>query len=359
MTRRVLIVGAKFGEIYLHAFLQARPGLALAGLLAQGSARAQQLAHAFGIALYSSVEQLPDDIDIACVVVRSTVVGGRGTALAQALLRRGIHVIQEHPLHPDDIARLQQVARQHDCCYWVNSFYLHTAAGRRWVDHARRVRACLNDTPACFAQLVTSRQLLYSSLDLLLQAIESSPEIALELLAVDDPDFHLLRLALPGCKALLRLQSYQDEDDPDLHNLFMHLLTLGWPSGYLTLQASYGPLLWTSVFHDQQHRHDSGSLYHGGSAEALDQVPVLLLHPAPADWRHALEVEGAAAVAEVLQLLCQHLDGAPLPPAFNGSYQYRLACLWQATLRQVGSAQVRQLTAPTLLNAQSFNTGPA
>ncbi|WIX26540.1 Gfo/Idh/MocA family oxidoreductase [Xanthomonas arboricola pv. corylina] len=96
-TRRVLIAGAKFGEMYLNAFLQDQPGLELAGLLATGSARAQQLAHAFGTPLYTAIEQLPDDIDIACVVVRSTVVGGTGTALAEALLRRGMHVIQEHP----------------------------------------------------------------------------------------------------------------------------------------------------------------------------------------------------------------------------------------------------------------------
>src|SRR6218665_115239 len=109
-TRRVLIAGAKFGEMYLNAFLQAQPGLELAGLLAPGSLRAQQLAHAFGIPLYTSVDQVPDGIDIACVVVRSTVVGGTGTALAEAFLRRGVHVVQEHPMHPDDAARLQGVA---------------------------------------------------------------------------------------------------------------------------------------------------------------------------------------------------------------------------------------------------------
>jgi len=361
MTRRVLIVGAKFGEIYLNAFLQVHSGMVLVGLLAQGSARAQQLAHAFGIALYSRVEQLPDGIDIACVVVRSTVVGGRGTTLALALLARGIHVIQEHPLHPDDIERLQQAARQYGCCYWVNSFYVHTAAGRRWIAHARRIRERLDDTPAGFAQLVTSRQLLYSSLDLLLQATESSAEIAIELLAADDPDFHLLRLALPGCKVLLRLQSYLDPEDPDLHSLIMHQLTLGWRSGYLTLAASYGPLLWTSVFYDQQHRrprHDSGSLYRSGSS-ALEQPPVLILHPAPLDWRHALEVDGATAVLEILQLLCGHLDGAPLPPAFNDRYQYQLARLWQRILRYVGAAQERRLSAPLLLDAQSFNADAA
>ena len=47
--QRVLIVGAKFGEMYLNAFMQPPEGLELVGLLAQGSARSRELAHAFGI----------------------------------------------------------------------------------------------------------------------------------------------------------------------------------------------------------------------------------------------------------------------------------------------------------------------
>ncbi|GHM26295.1 hypothetical protein ECZU45_00820 [Escherichia coli] len=66
--------------------------------------------------------------DIACIVVRSTVAGGTGTQLARHFLTRGVHVIQEHPLHPDDISSLQTLAQEQGCCYWVNTFYPHTRA---------------------------------------------------------------------------------------------------------------------------------------------------------------------------------------------------------------------------------------
>lgn len=94
--QRVLIVGAKFGEMYLNAFMQPRR-LELVGLLARGSARSRELAHAFGIPLYTSPEQITRMPDIACIVVRSTVAGGTGTQLARHFLTRGVHVIQEHP----------------------------------------------------------------------------------------------------------------------------------------------------------------------------------------------------------------------------------------------------------------------
>lgn len=141
--QRVLIVGAKFGEMYLNAFMQPPEGLELVGLLAQGSARSRELAHAFGIPLYTSPEQITRMPDIACIVVRSTVAGGTGTQLARHFLTRGVHVIQEHPLHPDDISSLQTLAQEQGCCYWVNTFYPHTRAGRTWLRDAQQLRSHL------------------------------------------------------------------------------------------------------------------------------------------------------------------------------------------------------------------------
>mgnify|MGYP000134536268 FL=1 len=60
---------------------------------------------------------------MACVVIRSTAVGGKGTEIAGALLEKGIHVIQEHPVHYNDIVKLLKVAKENNCVYQVNSFY--------------------------------------------------------------------------------------------------------------------------------------------------------------------------------------------------------------------------------------------
>lgn len=112
--------------------------------------------------------------DIACIVVRSTVAGGTGTQLARHFLTRGVHVIQEHPLHPDDISSLQTLAQEQGCCYWVNTFYPHTRAGRTWLRDAQQLRRCLAKTPQV-VHATTSRQLLYSTLDLLLLALALMP----------------------------------------------------------------------------------------------------------------------------------------------------------------------------------------
>ena len=356
--RRVLVAGAKFGELYLNAFMREQEGLELAGLLANGSERARELAHAFGIPLFTTLEQVPEDIDIACVVVRSTVAGGAGTALAETFLERGMHVVQEHPVHPDDVARLQHIAAQNARAYWVNSFYAHTPAGCCWIERAQRVRQLLDGEAPHFAHVSTSRQLLYSSLDLLLQACGATGANidAIDIcgpFADDACAFHTLGLRMPVCHAALRLQTYVDPLDPDLHSLTMHQLTVGWPSGYLSLEASYGPVLWTSALHDPEHRTARHSLYRrAASAQRwLSQPPVVTVHAAPPEWQSALELEGPAGVGRVLQALRHHLNGGTTPLGFDAAYQLALARLWQRTLRAAGAARECKLSAPRLIAA--------
>jgi thiazolinyl reductase component of yersiniabactin synthetase len=349
-NRRVLIVGAKFGEVYLNAFLTPLAGLDLAGLLARGSQRAHQLAHDFGIPLYTSLEHLPNDIDIACVVVRSSVAQGEGSQLAADLLRRGIHVVQEHPLHSDDMTRLQALARVGGLVYWVNSFYPHVPAGRCWIERASRVRTLLDGQAPCSAHLTTSRQLLYSTLDLLLQAcgVTEGDEVRVENLEGGDDHFGLLALGLPGgCRAVLRLQAYLDTSDPDMFSLVMHQTSLVWPSGYLTLEASYGPVLWTGVLHDSQHNRQDRTLYrHADTNGCYAQPTSRVLHDAPATWRDAFEIDGAAGVAHVLRALCQVLDGASVPVGFNPAHQLALARLWLTVLRVAPPVVTRHLPPP-------------
>jgi thiazolinyl reductase component of yersiniabactin synthetase len=169
--QRVLIVGAKFGEMYLNAFM--RPGRAGTGWPAGPGKRAiEELAHAFGIPLYTSPEQITEMPDIACIVVR-TVAGGTGTQLASTFDAR----CARHSgasLHPDDISSLQTLAQEQGCCYWVNTFYPHTPAGRTWLSDAQQSRRCLAKAPPV-VHATTSRQLLYSTLDLLLLALGVMP----------------------------------------------------------------------------------------------------------------------------------------------------------------------------------------
>ena len=136
---RVVVCGTRFGQIYLSALTRAPEQFQLVGIVARGSARSAALAEQHGVPLYSSVDQLPGDVDVACVVVSTAVGGGRGAELAQALLARGIHVLQDHPVHPTELAECLQAARRAGVQYVVNTFYPHLEPVRRFTAAAREL----------------------------------------------------------------------------------------------------------------------------------------------------------------------------------------------------------------------------
>jgi yersiniabactin synthetase, thiazolinyl reductase component len=355
-TKRVLVVGAKFGELYLNSFLTAQPGLELAGLMANGSSRARQLARAFGIPLYTSLDQVPGGFDIACVVVRSTIVGGSGSKLAEALLRKGLHVIQEHPLHPTELEQLQALASSLGLKYWVNSFYATASAGYCWLSAAKYIASELKEL-ASFAQLSSSRQLLYSSLDLLLQALHhESGEVEIACLNKSGP-FDQISFSWGGTSISLELQNHIDPSDPDQHSLVTHQCQVGWSAGNLSLAGSYGPVLWAPTFFDGQHNTSCESIFARVShqnALCFDLPTVTTLHEAPKNWRAVLECEAPTAVSRVLCLFLIHIHGHEAPPGLRADHQLTVARLWQQVLRQVGPAKESTLRPPRSINARQL-----
>src|SRR5262245_33378342 len=122
---RVVVCGAVFGQVYLEAFRRREYPLELVGILARGSARAQACARYYDVPVFTNIGEIPADVDAACVVVRSRILGGKGTDLAHALMRRGIHVLQEHPVHPDEMAESLRLGRAERVLYRLNSFYVN------------------------------------------------------------------------------------------------------------------------------------------------------------------------------------------------------------------------------------------
>ncbi len=354
--KRLVIVGAKFGELYLNSFFEEQATVELCGLVAQGSQRAQTLADAFGISLYHSVDELPDDIDIACVVVRAAVVGGVGNSLTEALLRRGIHVIQEHPVSPQELLRHQQLAQENHVHYWVNSFYPHTPTGEAFINCASEVSQQDRHIPL-FAQLTTSRQLLYSSLDIMMQAIVRGSycdiDVDVNKLQQHEPCFDVLNVCINGCHLLIRLQNYLDPNDPDMHNLIMHQMTLGWQSGYLSLNDSYGPIIWTPVLHADQHQSTQFSLYQLADSDAgryLREPTSVILRQPPDSVLTAIEYEGPAGVAALLQQFVHCIDSQPYNELLNINYQQQLSRVWQEIMSAVGEPQERYMEKPASID---------
>ncbi|MCA1701893.1 MAG: Gfo/Idh/MocA family oxidoreductase, partial [Actinobacteria bacterium] len=225
-ARRVLVCGTKFGQLYLQALSTGSFGLA--GVLAQGSNRSRACADHWGVPLFTRVDDVPPDVRLACVVVRGGLLGGPGTQLALSLLDRGVHVLQEHPVHYDELAACLRRARANSVAYRLNSFYVHLEPVRRFLAVAaelfQRQRPLYVDAACGF-------QVAYALLDIIATAIGrvrpwgfaepvEMPTSTRALIPLPVP-FRSLDGVIGGVPVTLRVQNQLDPSDPDN---YAHLL---------------------------------------------------------------------------------------------------------------------------------------
>ncbi len=323
-TMRVVVCGTTFGQVYLESF--GRPGLPLrlAGILARGSERSGACARHYGVPLFTDVDQLPGDVDIACVVVRGGLLGGRGVELVRRLVERGIHVLQEHPLHHDELAP------------------------PRYVD------------AACGFQLA------YSLLDVLGQAlggvrpcalaVPAAPAAELRGLSAARPAFRGLDGVIAGVPLTLRVQNQLDPGDPDNFAHLMHRVSLGTEAGDLTLVNTHGPVIWSARPRYPRLPRDPASRPHfdGTAAGDLATPSATVIGPAGAmSYHDAFRSEWPAAVARaLLQLRRAVLDGED--PLRRGQYHLTLCRLWQDIAAKLGPPELLDGAEPAALSAEQL-----
>lgn len=274
---RVLVCGTSFGRVYLRA-VHDDPTVELAGVLSKGSAASQGYAEAYGVPCYRDPDELPDDIDIACVVVRAGVAGGSGAELSQRLMARGIHVLQEHLLHPEELADCLRAARRHGVRYRLNAFYPHVAAIRRFLRAAEILR---HRQQPLFVDAVAGVQVLYPLLDVIARAVGGlgpwrfadavSPPSALDELARTPDPYTYLHGVIGATPVSLRVQNQIHPADPDNHALLLHRLSLTFESGVLTLADTHGPVLWSPRMHSE--RDETGRLIMAGPGTERLETP--------------------------------------------------------------------------------------
>nr|WP_209310644.1 Gfo/Idh/MocA family oxidoreductase [Streptomyces spiramenti] len=256
---RTVVAGTNFGRFYVDA-VSAHPDLELAGILATGSPQSRALARRHGVPCWTALDQLPDDLGLACVVVPSAVMGGQGTELAQALLRRGVHVLQEHPLHPDELAETLRVARRGRMQYRVNTHYPHVEPVRAFLDAARRLRA---EQRVLHVDAASPVHVLAPLVDILGRALGGlRPWRLAEVSPGADGSgggapVRALQGTIADVPTTLRVQNQIHPGDRDNHALFWHRVAVTTEGGVLTLADTHGPVLWHPRMHsprDEGHR---------------------------------------------------------------------------------------------------------
>lgn len=323
---KTVVCGATFGQAYLAGIERLPESFELAGLLARGSAHAQECARRYQVPLYRSVEQLPADIELACVVVRAGIVGGAGSELAQALLTRGIHVLQEHPLHSDELAACLSSAKQAGKQYRLNSFYPDVESVAEFIAAARRVLALRKP---CYIDAACSVHVLYPLLDILGRALGRLRPWSFQIHQTEgiSGPFTCVSGQLGGVPLTLRVQNQLDPHDPDNHTLLLHRIELGTTGGTLRLDDTHGHVIWHPRMHLE--RRDDGVLDLSSDAPALAHPTATLLSGAEtASYANVFRQVWPDAIARALLRMHDTLVNGIAPTAEN---QYALSCcqVWQ------------------------------
>ncbi|KRV64426.1 Gfo/Idh/MocA family oxidoreductase [Pseudomonas citronellolis] len=341
---RVIVCGTTFGAIYLQGIARLPRHYRLAGILGRGSAQSRACAEHWKVPLYNSVEALPAKVDLACVAVRSAVVGGPGTELAKALLERGIHVIQEHPVHHDEVAACLRIARQRGLQYRLNPFYSDLAPVRCFIDAAHHV---LSQREALYIDAACSVHVLFPLVEMLGQALGGLRPWTFAMQPQGTGPFLNVAGNLAGVPLALRVQNQLNPADPDNHTQVLHRITLGTSGGTLSLTDTHGSVLWSPRAHVQ--RNPQGVLEMDGDSAALDlAVSSLIGHPQPPTLRQVFSELWPASIARSLERFHLSLQ-RPADPALT---QFHLSCckVWQQLGAELGPPQIISPAPPVPLD---------
>ncbi|WP_291328782.1 Gfo/Idh/MocA family oxidoreductase [Desulfovibrio sp. UCD-KL4C] len=342
-----LCCGTRFGRAYIEGLCRSSK-FTLAGIFARGSDRSREIAEKYGVPLYTSLEQIPDTIKAACVVIRSSIVGGVGTNIALSLLRRGIHVIQEHPLHQREVAMCQQAASDSGCVYYLNTHHIHISETQRFLNIVHELR---KEQPISFINALCGVQVVCSLLDILGRMIGSVTPYdfdeykpinskILEACDIEAFPYEVLRGHISNTPTTLAVQNYYDPADPDNNAAILHRITVGFPSGNLTLMSASGPVTWSDRLHFPNEIFNMENSCRAGCPiiRVLDsQEETSLSSLVEQEWPQAV-----THALEEFQLKIQGQD----PFSDRNSYEQELCTLWTDCMKRLGAPRLVSTLAP-------------
>ncbi|BBB92142.1 MAG TPA: bifunctional Gfo/Idh/MocA family oxidoreductase/class I SAM-dependent methyltransferase [Methylomusa anaerophila] len=334
---RTVVCGSRFGQFYLEALKLLPQQFEVAGLLAKGSERSKKCAQRYGINLYTEVDQLPDNIDFACVVLRSGVMGGDGTQLSLKLLARGIHVMQEQPVHHKDLAVCLRTARQNGVHFLTGDLYVHLPAVRRFIACAR---VMLEQQAALYIDAACATQVSFPMMHILLEALPAIRPWRISNVIKDEGPFQVLTGTIGRIPITLRAHNEVDPADADNHLHLLHRLTIGVEGGSLSLTDTHGPVIWQPRLHVPVQDDIPGGLSTATPVHLLENSAYILGTAVPISYKEILMEQWPRAIGRDLTAMRGMIQGNAV---MDTRAQQELLCSrqWQELTNALGYPVLR------------------
>lgn len=239
---KVLVCGTTFGQVYLGGIQQASSDYELVGILSTGSEQSRQCSERYGVPLYTDIDQIDtSNIDIACVVVRSSIVGGKGTAIARQFLEKGVHVMQEQPVHLDDMMTCLKVARENRCLYMINTFYPYIETVHQFIQNAQKIK---QSSKLVYIEATCSVQVMYPLLDMLNQSIDGLSPWSINKTDLKNGIFTIMTGKIKDIPYDIKIQNQLDANNPDNFFHLFHKIDFYYEGGRLSLSDTHQHSIW-------------------------------------------------------------------------------------------------------------------
>ncbi|MBT0774016.1 Gfo/Idh/MocA family oxidoreductase [Kineosporia sp. J2-2] len=352
MSTRVVVVGGGFGRVHARAVLARPDRYRLAGVAGRGGAASRELAQAHDVPYFDlshGTQPAARAADVVCVAVGSAISGGPGTELAQAFLAHGVHVLQEHPLHADELLACARTARAHGVQHRVNLHYRNVPPVRAFIEAARRLTG---RSGPVFVDAAAPVHVLHPLLDVLAAALGGVRPWAWHDVTGHGP-LRTVTGTLAGVPLTLRVQNQLDPLDRDNHALFWHQIRWGTTSGVLTLADTHGPVLWSPRWHaarDEHHR----LVLEGPGAAGLDRPSTATLPgTGPVTMARAMDEWWPQAVLVALDELTAAAS-AGADPLRQAQLDLTTTRIWSALTTRLGPPDPVTTGAPAMISVDDL-----
>lgn len=258
---KAIVCGTTFGQFYCEALTLLSDEIEFVGILSTGSERSKRCAANYGVNSYTSIDELEDDIQLACVAVRSGVLGGNGTELAEALLERGINVIQEQPVHYKDAERCIRAAKKNKVLYRIGDLYEFLPNIKCFIESAKAI--CSISKPI-YLDIGGASQVTYPLVRILSEALPSMRPFEIKQVGRDSHPFDAVSASIGGVTALMQIQNEVAPDDPDNFMHYLHRITIITEQGRLCLEDTTGGVMWYGKMFVPV--HDANTTIHADSS---------------------------------------------------------------------------------------------
>lgn len=218
------------------------------------------------------------------------MVGGDGVEISRSFLEKGIHVIQEQPMHSSEVLELTRCAAEHDCKFMLNGFYPYLDSVKRFIDAAASLR---KEHELLSIDVTTCVQVAYPFVEVVGKVAGSLHPFRLEKIADAGP-FDILVGEVGGVPLSVRFQNEMDSSDPDNNAIALMRMDVCSDKGILSLCDVYGDVLWTPRFHVGKAAADSSNL------STVESASINVLHRRAEAYNSILAEQWPKGIANML-----------------------------------------------------------